>query len=195
VLAGVLFVMALAVPARGQERGQVGVTMAYPTTIGVIWHISDAIAVRPEFGFAWTSNDASATTSSSTTFSVGASGIFYVKKWESLRAYVSPRYAYQHGSNSANFDLASVLPPSIILPPSLTLPSLQTTVTNTAHSASGAFGAQYTLHQHFGIFGEIGAAYAHTTSSVPGFVTSLISTSTTGNAVAVRSSVGAIFYF
>ena len=41
----------IAKPAVGQEKGQVGLTVGYPASVGVVWHAVDRVAVRPEFTF------------------------------------------------------------------------------------------------------------------------------------------------
>jgi hypothetical protein len=175
---------------RAQESGRVGISMGYPTAVGVVWHISDAIAVRPEVSFTTTTADVTLTTSSSTTYGVGVSGLFYVKRWDALRAYVSPRYTYQHGSSTST--LAINLP--IALP--IDLPSIETTTRTAQHTISGSFGAQYLAHEHFAVFGELGAGYSTlkltADTSVP--QTGLIS-NPTAHSFGVRSSAGVIFYF
>ena len=34
--------------ANAQDNPRVGLTMGYPTSIGVLWHVTDRIAIRPE---------------------------------------------------------------------------------------------------------------------------------------------------
>ena len=176
--------------ASAQESGRVGISMGYPTAVGVVWHMSDAIAVRPEVSFTTTTADVTLTTSSSTTYGVGVSGLFYVKRWDALRAYVSPRYSYQRGSSTST--LAINLP--ITLP--IELPSIESTSRSAQHTISGSFGAQYLAHEHFGIFGEIGAGYStlKLTVDAPASQTGLIS-APTGHSFGVRSGAGVIFYF
>ena len=38
-------------PALAQEE-KVGLTMGYPTAVGVLWQVSDLVAIRPEFTWA-----------------------------------------------------------------------------------------------------------------------------------------------
>ena len=47
--------------ADAQEKGKTGVTLGYPASIGLLWHVTDRIAIRPEFSFAFTSNDVTTT--------------------------------------------------------------------------------------------------------------------------------------
>ena len=69
VVALFALVSCTATNAVAQEKGQTGLTMGYPATIGLIWHIGDSAALRPEFSFSRTANEAS----SSTVPSVGSS--------------------------------------------------------------------------------------------------------------------------
>jgi hypothetical protein len=34
----------------------IGVTMGYPSSVGVLWHVTDGVALRPELSFVHTSN-------------------------------------------------------------------------------------------------------------------------------------------
>src|SRR5262245_29266956 len=87
--------------AFAQDPG-IGLTMGYPAAIGLIIHLGDRMAVRPEFTFAQTSIDtdvaitgATVTSSSSSdnwSYGVGASALFYLGPKDNLRTYVSPRF-------------------------------------------------------------------------------------------------------
>ena len=155
----------LAAPARAQEAGKVGLTFG-PNAFGVIFHATDRVAIRPEAAFSTTSSD----TLSITTWDAGASALFYVRRWDALRAYVVPRFVYGRSSPSVSPFLAN----------------------SSNYDVSGSFGAQYLLHRRFGVYGEVGLDYrsSSTTSTTLGAA----STSTT-TGTAVRSGVGAIFYF
>ncbi|HEY7285092.1 MAG TPA: hypothetical protein VH497_06610 [Vicinamibacterales bacterium] len=176
--------------ALAQDPGQVGITMGYPTAVGVIWHVSDSIAIRPEVNVTTSTTNVTLSSTSATAYGVGISGLFYVKHWDALRAYVAPRYAYQHGSatSSTGIDLPFPLP--------IDLPTFQSSTTTSQHNFSGLFGAQYLLHRHFGVFGEVGATYTNTTST---FTTTPPTPVTQANpsshAFGFRSGVGGIFYF
>ena len=45
--------------AGAQGAGKAGVTMGYPASIGVIWHASDKVAIRPELTIAGASSKTS----------------------------------------------------------------------------------------------------------------------------------------
>jgi hypothetical protein len=173
-----------------QDPGQIGITMGYPTAVGIIWHLSDSIAVRPEVNLTTSTTNVSLSSTSATAYGVGVSALFYVKHWDALRAYVAPRYAYQHGSATSSIGIDLPLP----LP--IDLPSFQTSTATSEHNFSGVFGAQYLLHRHFGFFGEVGAIYSTVSSTytaTPPLPAS--EANPRSHAFGFRSAVGGIFYF
>jgi len=175
----VMFILAtmmlFARPSSAQETGQVGLTMAFPAAVGVICHATDELAIRPDFTFSEASSTGTALTSSTASVGVGVSALFYVRKWDNLRAYLSPRFGYQWSS----FTFQGSSPPS--------------GSTNT-YSGSGSFGAEYLLHRRFAVFAETGLVYSHAGTDgatlTPGF--SLASSAHTWG---LRGGVGAILYF
>ena len=194
LLAG--FVTALStLPAHAQEHGDVGITMGYPTAVGFLFHVTDGLAIRPEVSFTTATTDVTLTTSSSTVYGVGVSGLVYVKRWDALSTYVSPRYAYQHGSSTSTLDVNLPISLPISLP--VTLPQIETTSTINQHTISGAFGAQFRLHEHFSAFGEVGAAYSilKTSTSLAAIPLPSGLSTPTSHSFGLRSSAGVIFYF
>jgi hypothetical protein len=191
----VVFAALLLVSASGaaaaQDSPAVGATMGYPASIGVLWHITERVAIRPEVSLSQLSNTATATVtvigpggvviSSTTTTStndqwnvgVGASGLFYVAQWDALRTYVSPRFQYTRGS------VTGMSGPT------------QTDFQSNQYLVSGSFGAQYALSRRFAVFGELGLGFSKssTTSTQPGSGTS------DTNAWSTRSGVGIVVYF
>jgi len=188
-----------AAPAAAQDGGSVGITMGYPASVGVIWHVTDRVALRPEVSWTKVSSTSTAsitsvigigsgavtttTTSQSTndqsTVGVGASGLIAVRQWDALRAYLSPRFLYTRGSTTSS----SVN--------SFTGSSTPIDFTIDAYFVSGSVGVQYALSDRFGIYGEVGLGYNHQTSSS---ATAGSGTGTT-TTVATRSGAGVIFYF
>ena len=168
--------------ALAQDRGQVGLTMGFPTSIGLIWHPTDRVALRPEFSISGISTEQTVTISpiqsdtESSLYNIGISGLFYVSRSDNLRTYVSPRLAY--GRASSTIDNA------------LTGPSESITKTT---SVSGAFGAQYALHRRFGVFGEVGLGYSGSTSRSEVGIAGEIRVDS--DAWSTRGGVGVILYF
>jgi hypothetical protein len=164
-------VAALATPAlaSAQDAGALGVTMGYPGSIGLFWHVSETVAVRPEFSFSRQSVDSTPNNDGSSTWTVatGASALFYLAKKDNLRPYVAPRLAYAHGSGGEQ-------------------------VSSNGWSVAGLVGAQYDLGPRFAVFGETGLSYGHSTTTVKatGF-----STDRTGNTIGTVTGVGVIVRF
>ena len=189
--------------ALAQDAGQIGITMGYPSAVGVIWHVTDNVAVRPEISFSTGSTESPAISSglslpdvsvdlgetSSTTVTAGVSGLFYFGEWDKLRAYVSPRYTYTRLMS----DTGS---------------TFSTDTRNSAYTITGSFGAHYQFHRRFAVFGETGFGYLHTRTTftslllvpvipvgptVPAPVTR--SAETNSHSWATRTGAGVIFYF
>ena len=152
--------------AAAQEGGQVGIAMGFPASFDLVWHVTDRVAIRPDFGFSTTSSESSSepvttlpgfimpvsvTTSDSRSFGFGVSALFYVHRVDNLRVYVSPRVAWS--------DLHATSEGTITGLPGGTTTPLRTETDGSAISVSGSFGAQYSLHRRFGVFGEIGIVY------------------------------------
>jgi hypothetical protein len=173
LLLALVVIVGSARPSGAQESGRVGLTMAFPAAVGVIWHATNALAIRPDFSFSQSGIDSIASSSNSTV-TFGVSALFYLKKWDNLRAYLSPRFGYQRVSLTST--ATSVVP-----------------VTN-QYSGSGSFGAEYLLHPRFAVFAETGITYSHTnldaTTSIPG-----LALDSSLHNWATRAGVGAIFYF
>lgn len=177
--AGLLIVFSPAV-AGAQEQREVGVTMGHPGSVGVLWHVSERAAVRPEFQFSFGTSESttpgSAGTSSSEGWSVspGISALIYLQRWDDLRTYVSPRLTFTRSTNSFLPDGSGTTARS----------------TNTTYSGAASFGTQYSLGERFSIFAEAGMGMSRTTGS-----SELSSTETTGWQWTTRTGIGAVLYF
>jgi hypothetical protein len=169
----ILAMIATARPSSAQETGRVGLTMAFPAAVGVIWHATDALAIRPDFTFSQSSSGGASLAASSDSVGLGVSALFYVRKWDNLRAYLSPRFGYQWSS----FTYPGSSPASIS--------------TNT-YSGSGSFGAEYLLHRRFAVFAETGLIYSHASS---GAAASGLSLDASSHTWGTRAGIGAILYF
>ena len=98
---GVLLGGLMATPASAQEAGDVGVTVSAPSAIGVIWHVTPRVAIRPDLSFSFNESDAEVGTDiSSQSFSLGGSVLFYTGRWDNLQTYVTPRLSYSWSSSS-----------------------------------------------------------------------------------------------
>jgi len=156
LMLAVSVVLSAGANAFAQDAGQIGVTLGYPSAVGVIWHVTDNVAVRPEISFSTGSTESPTSSfsglsaalgeTSSTTVTAGVSGLFYFGEWDKLRAYVSPRYTYTRLTSDSGS-------------------TFSTDTRNSAYTVSGSFGAQYQFHRRFAVFGETGFGYAHTRTS------------------------------
>jgi hypothetical protein len=172
------------VGAAAQESGDVGISMGYPANIAIIYHVSDGIAIRPDFNVSWLSSEDPedpGLESSGLTLGFGVSGLFYTSRGDSLRTYVTPRFGYSrtHSDNE--------------------LSQTQTAeTTSSSYQLAGSFGAQYSLGTRFTVFGEAGVQYAwmHATF-ISGLSTPRFDNSGENDArsFGTRTAVGVVFYF
>jgi hypothetical protein len=80
----------VATAARAQDNPKLGITMETPSTVGVIWHISNSIAIQPEIGFSKGSSEGERSNTDQSGLFTGVGVRVYVHTWDNLRAYVSP---------------------------------------------------------------------------------------------------------
>ncbi len=196
-------------PAGAQEKGHTGLTVAFPAAIGVIWHVSDSVALRPDVSFSWSTSSVNPSTTpvpptvftsggDGSSYGVGLSGLFYVRRWENLSAYVSPRFSYARTSTTVTTTISGVVFTGLdgsILNGTVDGSSFSTEGTSSSYGLSGAFGAQYSLGRKFGVFGEAGFGYSHSSSSTTSSLPSSSSSGLTVNAFGTRAGVGVIVYF
>jgi opacity protein-like surface antigen len=166
-------------PAAAQDPGDAGITMGYPASIGVLWHATDRVAVRPEFSFSHSSGETDNVefgfSTSATTLATGVSVLFYVREWDKLRTYVAPRYSFARTKSETDS-----APPILV----------DSETTSTTHSFTGLFGVQYSLHDRFSVFGEVGVGFSHGTGN-----SNLTETKSSSDNIATRTGVGLVFYF
>jgi len=163
------------IAASAQERGQVGVTMGYPNAVGVIWHTSDRLAIRPEIDFDFASAESNDSfggeaESSGMSFSIGASALWYLgPASDNVRTYVSPRFTW--GKATTDDD--------------------ELDRDNSHWTASASFGAQYAPVRRFSVFGELGYGLSQSSLERQGFEGTITATSRSWG---VRTAVGVILY-
>jgi hypothetical protein len=191
----------LANAALAQDTPRVGISMGYPASIGVIWQVTDGVALRPEISFQKSSTeftesisfglsvdgtlDATTATSKSTSdfwqVSVGLSALVYLSRHDALRTYVSPRWAYIRDSSSTASGFSDLR---------------NFASTASGHLVAGSFGAQYALGRKFTAFGEVGLAFTRTVTT-PNDRQSLflIGGQDVSHTFGTRSAAGVILYF
>lgn len=183
--------------ADAQQPRRVGLVIGYPTSAGVLWHISDRVALRPDVTIDWHTSETTSTptvalppqvpspqeistTTKGWTSSVGLSGLFYLgPPIDDLRFYLVPRAAYLWSSRETEGtpDLLQLGPYESDL---------------SGFDVSGAFGAQYSVHERFRIFGELGLEYSNQESDT-GYT--LSRSKLESSLFGLRSGVGIVLMF
>ena len=175
----ILLLLAVA-DASAQDKGDTGITMGYPASVGFVFHLSDRFAIRPELNLNKTTAETASmfgdSSAENSTVAVGASALFYLRPTDKLRPYVTPRYVFSRARNSSD------------------APTGRNESTATVHTVGGSFGAQYPLHDRFSVYGEVGVSHSfdsRNTAVAPGLGDLRSENRVTGT----RSGVGVIFYF
>ena len=101
--------------------------------------------------------------------------LIYLKKYDDLRTYFTPRFTYAHGSSTSEASGPVTNPTA--------------TSTLNAYGFAGSFGGEYSLGRKFAVFGEVGFGFSHQTTK-----TSVLPSELTGNAWGSRAGVGVIFF-
>ena len=148
-----------------QEGGQVGLTMGYPTAVGVVWHASDRVGFKGEVNFSHSSSELDGSPflitreTHTDSFGFGVAGQFYISRNDDVSTYVSPRFAYSRITvTSEGSDFVTPLD-------SISVPSLDTRSELSSYSFAGSFGAQYSPNRRFSVFGELGLNFARSRPS------------------------------
>lgn len=190
-IASCLLLLSTAGTALAQNDRTVGLVMGVPVQVGLLWHATERVAVRPDVSFNWSSSESSSdsllsdlgyggtTSSSSTRVATGVSLLFYLTGAEDLRTYIAPRYSFSRSSSSSSTDLSVPGVPDGLL--------LTSDSTHTSHSVGGLFGTSYSLGSRFTVFGEIGFDFSTLSSALVG--------SSTSKSVGTRGGVGVVVYF
>jgi hypothetical protein len=171
-------------PARAQDERQVGLTMGYPASVGLLWHVADNIAIRPELSLSRSSVEASSLDfgvdgTDGWMLGTGVSVLAYLQSGNSLRTYVSPRFTYSRSESTSSGENVT---------------DRETIGTN--YSVSGFFGAQYALGDRFSVFGEVGFGYNWQNFEARGlFGSQEITTETESHGWSTRTGVGVVLYF
>jgi hypothetical protein len=194
MIVALMLVMGWSRPALAQEK--VGLTMGYPTAVGLLWQVSDRVAVRPEFSWAQDSFESDSTfsqaSSDSTGVSFAISALVSLRQWGAVRSYVAPRFETARTTTETTLETPSLFPAGFS---SLNSTSETTKTTGTTYEGGASFGVQAAPAPHFGVFGEVGLMYAR--GKVEGTESLLERSSSTsrGRTVGIRSAIGVILFF
>jgi hypothetical protein len=121
-------------PVYGQSAGARGLVFQVPSTIGAIWHVTDAVAIRPEVNFL----SVSVSGTDSRALSLAVSAPFYATSVDAVRVYLSPLVGMTRVRNTGG--------------------TFNTTITEWSFAVS--YGAQYAATKRFGLYAESGLYYA-----------------------------------
>ena len=177
-------ILVTAAPASAQEKGQVGLVMGYPASVGVQFHLSDGVAIRPEVTFSTASGTTTytgdnfiepETNSDATAFGIGLKALFYLKKWDSLHAFVTPGFVYARSTTTNRYSTNS------------------NKSTSNSYQVLGSFGAQYALSRRFGILGEVGVQYSDVENDST-LAAGTSGTSSSSKSFGTRAAVAVVFY-
>ena len=178
--------------ASAQESGQFGLTMGYPSAIGVAWHATSRVGIRADVNFLNSSSELEAgpllgdRETDSNSFGVGFAGLFYIARNDNVSTYFSPRFTYSRATSE--IEGPDVL--FLSIPEGFPAIDLDVRSESTSYTIAGSFGAQYSPIRRFSVFGELGLNYASQRSEI-----SRTFAESEGSAFGVRSAVGVVLYF
>jgi len=194
--------------AAAQDTPRFGIVMGFPAAVGVLWNVSERVALRPTIDVSRNSSE-STTTSSITSVSpafpaittttqttntgwslgVGVAALVYLSKGDALRTYIAPGFQYSRGSATTDerFSVSTGSPTQA--------PTGPETSTSSNYTTSGVFGAQYTLAGRFGFFGEIGVNYVHSGEAASVLLFPITQRDASSWSAGLRSSVGVVLFF
>ena len=178
LIPGVLLgAMVAGTPAVAQTRGPVGLAFGVPGSIGVVWHVNERLALRPEISLAGSSADSTAgkgdraavSSTKTSELGTGTSVLVYLQSRQSLRTYVSPRLVYVRSRISSSSGQSETSTKVVV----------------------GSFGAPYVLGERVSIFGELGLGVSRLTTTS----TFTVPVASRGTLVRTRTAMGRVLYF
>jgi hypothetical protein len=146
-------------------------------TVGVTWHVTPTVALRPTFNFSHTKADSDTlsgldgtvtqtNTAKTTNVGGGLEALAYLSRSEPLSTYLAGSYRYGH--ISANGGARG----------------------SHSNTAAASLGAQYAFNKRLSIYGETGIRYTSSEIAAQG----LVGASRTHTVNTLNSNIGAIFY-
>ena len=164
------------------QSGRFGLSIGYPTALGVLWQPSALVGIRPEFTFdVFNADSTSVSRLGTSRFStdtrlvgVGLSALFRVYREENLSLYVSPRYVHRRGRTTVVQDV-----PANVFVTGSDDREIE------GHSITGSLGVRYGLGERFGVFGELGVDHSREDTTDP-------ATESRIDRTGIRSGVGVV---
>ena len=138
VLAALATPLSAAEDDAGVEAGRIGLTVSPPLrspSIGLLWHVSDRVALEPHAGFRWTSTPV--LDESEHSFAAAVALRFYLRRNGRVTPYLTARVSFERH----------------------VVEGTQTAGSNNEYGARGGAGLQYAIHRHVAAFAEAGLGY------------------------------------
>ena len=166
------------------QSGRFGLSIGYPTSLGVLWQPSALVGIRPEFTFDLFNADSTSVSQLGTSrFStdtrlvgVGLSALVRVYREENLSLYLTPRYVHRRGRTTVVQDV----------PANLFVAGSDDREIE-GHSITGSLGARYGVGERFGVFGELGVDHSREDTTDPATESRITRTG-------IRGGVGVMVY-
>ncbi|MCX7632561.1 MAG: outer membrane beta-barrel protein [Turneriella sp.] len=158
------------------STSRLGIDFSYSESlphIGVWWHISQQVALRPTLGFRSTTSSSTTNTgfstvtteTSATIFEFGLSLPVYLTKFKAMDLFVAPAFSFRNTSTKTSGG------------------GISQSESKSGFAFGLSLGLQIPLHEQLHVFGESGFGYSKDDSKKE------------TNLGLIRTSVGAIFYF
>jgi hypothetical protein len=197
IIGSIAIIAAIAAPAAAQDEPRLALVASLPTpTVAIQWEMSDRFAVRVDGSYNYRDesvdrtsaggsfndrttgtifvNQTLAHTESSThAGAIGIAGIITIHRGDQLRLYAAPRlglsFSSQRFTTTTTTTTTPPLPPGgiqISFGPSRDgTETLETS--STSPTAGGSFGAEAGVHRRLAVFGEVGATFGWSDTSLP----------------------------
>lgn len=139
--------------AYAQEAGDTGLVMGFPASVGMVWHATDRLAIRPAIDFGGSSTETSGGAeieSESWTLGLSVGALFYLSEDNGVRTYVTPEFTFRRTNSNTDYS-------GMVIPVGVSLPDFDRS--QNSYGASGSFGAQYSMNTRFSVFGEVGLSF------------------------------------
>jgi len=98
----VTFLVLAASVAEAQAQQRPALSVGQPGALGLLWSVSNEVALRSDFSFSWSSFESPGRSESSSWTAIGGlSALFPIVRIDSLRGYFVPRISYRHMSSNS----------------------------------------------------------------------------------------------
>jgi hypothetical protein len=215
VIITVIVWLGMALPAFAQQK-KIGLVVGYPATVGVLWNITDRVALRADGSVQWSSyvlgtplfteefpdqvfpgltasfltSASISTETKSINTGIGLSAQITLSRADRFATYLSPRMSLgiTHSTTRTEYDLSGMVVPL----PGFRFEPQESSGTSTSPTASLLGGAMVSVHDRFTVFAEAGFGYSWSGSLAPG---SDLDRDSRSHTLYLRSGIGAVIYF